>query len=159
MDVNPIHCDTNLTHWPLSQQFGGYPIISLQYPIPIFIYLSRNKHLTSLWILLKTKPSLQPTGIIICFLAQAFLLLPFQHSESLQHQHESVRLSAEIAQVAPETWRSILERYLLFAKQHLALIERFERFPHRNHILGRAATAEEEAYLSGGGARFGQGAH
>lgn len=87
---------------------------------------------------------------------QAFLILPFQHSEAIEDQRESVRLSSEIAEAAPTAWRPILERYLQFAKQHLALIERFGRFPHRNRLLGRAPTAEEDAYLSGGGARFGQ---
>jgi uncharacterized protein (DUF924 family) len=87
---------------------------------------------------------------------QAFLVLPFQHSESVEDQRESVRLSSEIARTAPPAWQPILERYLQFAKQHLALVDRFGRFPHRNHILGREATAEEEAYLAGGGTTFGQ---
>jgi uncharacterized protein (DUF924 family) len=89
-------------------------------------------------------------------LEQAFLVLPFQHSESLADQTESVRLSSAIAREAPAAWRPILERYLDFARQHRVLIERFGRFPHRNHILGRASTAEEEAYVQGGGASFGQ---
>lgn len=90
-------------------------------------------------------------------LEQAFLVLPFQHSESIEDQRASVRLSSEIAQAAPTEWRPVLEGYLQFAKEHFALIERFGRFPHRNHVLGRAPTAEEEAYLSRGGATFGQG--
>lgn len=90
-------------------------------------------------------------------LEQAFLVLPFQHSESIEDQRESIRLSSEIAQAAPAAWRPILERYLQFAKQHFALIEQFGRFPHRNRVLGRAPTAEEVAYVSGGGASFGQG--
>ena len=89
---------------------------------------------------------------------QAFLVLPFQHSESIDDQHESVRFSSEIAQAAPEAWRPLLEGYLQFAKEHLALIERFGRFPHRNQVLGRAPSAEEEEYSSKGGASFGQGA-
>jgi uncharacterized protein (DUF924 family) len=88
---------------------------------------------------------------------QAFLVLPYQHSESLEDQRESVRLSSEIARTAPEGWRPLLEHYLTFAEQHLALIERFGRFPHRNGVLGRTATADEEAYLGGGGETFGQG--
>jgi uncharacterized protein (DUF924 family) len=89
-------------------------------------------------------------------LEQAFLVLPFQHSESLADQAESVRLSSAIAREAPAAWRPILERYLDFARQHLALIERFGRFPHRNRILGRTSTPAEEAYVRGGGASFGQ---
>jgi uncharacterized protein (DUF924 family) len=90
-------------------------------------------------------------------LEQAFLVLPFQHSESIEDQRESIRLSSEIAQAAPAAWRPVLEGYLQFAKEHFALIEQFGRFPHRNHVLGRAPTAKEEAYLSRGGASFGQG--
>lgn len=85
-----------------------------------------------------------------------FLLMPFQHSEVLDDQRESLRLFSEIAETAPEAWRSILGRYLEYARQHLELIARFGRFPHRNRILGRASTAEEEAYLAEGGATFGQ---
>ncbi len=92
-------------------------------------------------------------------LERAFLILPFEHSESVEDQREAVRLSAEIALTAPAEWRPLLEQYLKYAKQHLALIERFGRFPHRNHVLGRAPTAEEEAYLAEGGTTFGQQAH
>jgi uncharacterized protein (DUF924 family) len=88
---------------------------------------------------------------------QAFLILPFQHSESIVRQRGSVRLSREIARAAPPAWRSLLDYYTSFAERHLALIERFGRFPHRNRVLGRESTAEELAYLSGGGETFGQG--
>jgi uncharacterized protein (DUF924 family) len=85
-----------------------------------------------------------------------FLVLPFQHSESIEDQRESIRLSSEIVRAAPASWRPLLEGYLQFAKEHFALIEQFGRFPHRNRVLGRTLTAKEEAYLSRGGASFGQ---
>ena len=44
---------------------------------------------------------------------------------------------------------------LEFAKKHAAVIERFGRFPHRNAVLGRASTLDEQAYLRGGGETFG----
>jgi uncharacterized protein (DUF924 family) len=87
---------------------------------------------------------------------QAFLLLPYQHSESIENQRESVRLSDEITMAAPPAWRPLMEYYAKYAKQHRDLIERFGRFPHRNRVLGRESTAEEKAYLSTGGATFGQ---
>lgn len=87
---------------------------------------------------------------------RAFLALPFQHSESIDDQREAVRLSSEIARTAPGPWRPLLENYLDYAKQHLALIVRFGRFPHRNLVLGRISTAEEEKYLAEGGVTFGQ---
>ncbi|HJQ84276.1 MAG TPA: DUF924 family protein, partial [Candidatus Binatia bacterium] len=88
---------------------------------------------------------------------QAFLILPYQHSESLAHQRESVRLSHAIIDAAPPAWRPLLERYHDFAERHRALIERFGRFPHRNRVLGRDPTADEAAYLGAGGESFGQG--
>ena len=41
-----------------------------------------------------------------------------------------------------------------YALSHLALIERFGRFPHRNDCLGRNNTAAEELYLQDGKAGF-----
>jgi len=40
---------------------------------------------------------------------------------------------------------------LKWADLHLDIIKRFDRFPHRNAVLGRATTPEEEAFLAGGG--------
>ena len=34
---------------------------------------------------------------------------------------------------------------------HADIIRRFGRFPHRNAVLGRATTAEEQAFLDAGG--------
>jgi uncharacterized protein (DUF924 family) len=34
---------------------------------------------------------------------------------------------------------------------HADIIRRFGRFPHRNAVLGRATTAEEQAFLDSGG--------
>ena len=88
---------------------------------------------------------------------QPFLTLPFQHSESLEAQRESVRLCREIETMAPLEWRPMLETFAPYADRHLELIERFGRFPHRNGVLGRVSTPDEEAYLAGGGETFGQG--
>ncbi len=88
---------------------------------------------------------------------QAFLILPFEHSESVEAQRECVRLSERIARAAPSAWQPVLATYSNYARQHLALIERFGRFPHRNQALGRTSTPEELAFLRAGGATFGQG--
>jgi len=88
---------------------------------------------------------------------QPFLTLPFQHAETLGAQRESLRLCAEILAAAPPDWRALLESFLPYAQQHCELIERFGRFPHRNAVLGRVSTADEQAYLEHGGQTFGQG--
>jgi uncharacterized protein (DUF924 family) len=41
-----------------------------------------------------------------------------------------------------------------YAYQHLEVIERFGRFPHRNQILGRVNTAEETEFLKQPGSSF-----
>lgn len=67
-----------------------------------------------------------------------FLYLPFEHSEDLADQRRSVALVAERC-ADPES--------LDYARRHLEIIERFGRFPHRNAILGRPSTPEEETFL------------
>jgi uncharacterized protein (DUF924 family) len=40
---------------------------------------------------------------------------------------------------------------LRFAVLHRDIVARFGRFPHRNRMLGRASTPEEEKFLAEGG--------
>jgi uncharacterized protein (DUF924 family) len=68
----------------------------------------------------------------------AFLYMPLMHSEDLEHQERSVHLFEAAG----------LESNVRFARHHRDLIRRFGRFPHRNAILGRPSTAEEQAYLA-----------
>ena len=62
-----------------------------------------------------------------------FLYLPFEHSEDRADQARSVAL---VTALGNDNWT----RYAL---AHQALIERFDRFPHRNEVLGRESTLEE----------------
>jgi uncharacterized protein (DUF924 family) len=82
---------------------------------------------------------------------RAFAYLPFEHSESLADQHESVRLFAALARETGQTGNG---SYVDFAYRHEAIIERFGRFPHRNAVLGRQSTDEELAFLRGPGSSF-----
>ena len=74
-----------------------------------------------------------------------FLYMPFEHSEDLDDQHLSVRLFRE---------RVGIERNNEAAEDHRFIIEQYGRFPHRNKILGRPNTPEEEEYLEGPDAGF-----
>ena len=44
-----------------------------------------------------------------------------------------------------------------FAELHRDIIAQFGRFPHRNELLGRENTPEEDEYLAGDSPDFGQG--
>jgi len=70
-----------------------------------------------------------------------FLYMPFMHSEHLADQLRCV----ELFRSAPDPDN------LRYAEEHAEIIRRFGRFPHRNRVLGRAMTAEEQAFLEGGG--------
>ncbi|MBV6424388.1 MAG: hypothetical protein NAOJABEB_02198 [Steroidobacteraceae bacterium] len=88
---------------------------------------------------------------------RAFVLMPFEHSESLDDQRTCVAEFSALVRDAAGPWQAQMAGFLDYSRQHLALIERFGRFPHRNRLLGRTSTAAEVAFLEGGGAVFGQG--
>ncbi len=69
-----------------------------------------------------------------------FFYLPLTHSENLDDQRRSLRLR-----------RALGPRIERKSAEHLDIIERFGRFPHRNAVLGRETTAEEQAFLDLGG--------
>lgn len=69
-----------------------------------------------------------------------FVYLPFGHSESLADQERSVALSERLGEVVSR-----------HARGHRDIIKRFGRFPHRNPLLGRDMTAEEQRFLDEGG--------
>jgi uncharacterized protein (DUF924 family) len=85
-----------------------------------------------------------------------FFYMPLQHAESTEVQDESVSAYRRLVTESPAELRSTFESALESAEEHRALIRQFGRFPHRNHLLGRDTTAEEEAYLKKSGAHFGQ---
>lgn len=73
---------------------------------------------------------------------QKFFLLPFAHSESVADQERAVAIATDMGAVERER-----------AEHHRDIVRRFGRFPHRNAILGRPSTADEERYLAEGGYR------
>ena len=87
---------------------------------------------------------------------QLFSFMPYQHAEDVKLQEESVRLGDALLATAPTEWAAFIENFQGSARKHLSLIQRFGRFPHRNVLLGREMTLEEQAYLDAGSGFFGQ---
>lgn len=75
---------------------------------------------------------------------QAFLFMPLMHSEDKQDQRQCVELFRELGK----------EDNLKFAIKHQKIIDRFGRFPHRNQILGRESTLEEQEFITQPGSSF-----
>ena len=77
---------------------------------------------------------------------RSFYYLPLRHAENLEMQKLGLEKTRELNDAGYGT-----DKYAL---NHLAIIERFGRFPHRNCVLGRSNTVEEELYLKDGNAGF-----
>ena len=75
---------------------------------------------------------------------KAFLYMPFMHSESAQIHEIALFLYDQPG----------LEDNYNFEIKHKGIIDRFGRYPHRNEILRRKSTAEEEEFLSQPGSGF-----
>ena len=86
---------------------------------------------------------------------RSFFYMPFEHSESIVDQHTAVGLFSASRDASPKSARDILGNQLRFAHQHRDIILKFGRFPHRNHLFGRASSAAEEAFVAAGDG-FGQ---
>ena len=70
-----------------------------------------------------------------------FFYMPLEHSEALPDQERCCALFRAAGDADLLQW----------AKRHADIIRRFGRFPHRNAVLGRLTTPEEQAFLDGGG--------
>jgi uncharacterized protein (DUF924 family) len=70
-----------------------------------------------------------------------FFYLPFMHSESEADQGHCLALAHALGDA----------NLAKFAELHADIIRRFGRFPHRNAILCRETTPEEQAFLDAGG--------
>lgn len=68
-----------------------------------------------------------------------FLYMPFMHSENREMQERSVALFRQLGAAD----------LLGYAEHHRQITKRFGRFPHRNAVLGRESTIDEEEFLSG----------
>lgn len=76
---------------------------------------------------------------------RAFFYMPYMHAEDLQAQDDCVHLF---------TTRLPGSNYIQYAEKHRDIIRRFGRYPHRNRLLGREMTPEEQKYLEEGGETF-----
>ena len=81
-------------------------------------------------VTLKTDQDLEETK-------RTFLYMPYMHSESTIIHSEAERLFKSL----PQT------QGYKFELKHKAIIDRFNRYPHRNAVLGRTSTEEELNFL------------
>ena len=72
---------------------------------------------------------------------RSFLYMPLMHSEQLADHERCVALFEALGNAENHK----------YAQHHADIVRKFGRFPHRNRILGRTTTADEQAFLDSGG--------
>ncbi|EFA75519.1 hypothetical protein PPL_11023 [Heterostelium album PN500] len=81
------------------------------------------------------------------FPERMFFYVVLEHSEQLDIVERSVEKTKELAEDAKEV-SPIYGGVVKYAQDHYAIVKQFNRYPHRNALLGRESTAEETEYLS-----------
>ncbi|WP_148864881.1 DUF924 family protein [Marinobacter fonticola] len=87
---------------------------------------------------------------------RAFFIMPLQHSERLKDQEKAVALYEQLEATAQGRLKDVLRSFHSSAVAHRDIVAQFGRFPHRNKVLGRYPTSEEQAYLDNDANRYGQ---
>lgn len=85
---------------------------------------------------------------------RVFSYMPFMHSEALADQERCIALFTAFHAESEGRLRTELAQNIDFARRHRDIVARFGRFPHRNRVLERSTSAEEEAFLKQPGSSF-----
>jgi uncharacterized protein (DUF924 family) len=144
----------DLNHWSSSRGLLALVILTDQFPRSIFRGTPRAfayDHLARRWadqaVSEGRDRELRP-------IERLFLYLPFEHSESREHQDRCVDLCRVLVEAVRPYQRATFQWFLDYAVRPRDIIARFGRFPHRNAILGRESTPEEVRFLGEPGSSF-----
>ncbi|WP_462137894.1 DUF924 family protein [Candidatus Mycalebacterium sp.] len=85
-----------------------------------------------------------------------FFFMPLMHSEDISVQKISVKTFLSLADEFKDSAEvfKFLKGSADYARKHYEIIEKFDRYPHRNKILGRESTLEEIEFLKQPGSSF-----
>ncbi len=151
-------CEGRLDHWAI-EPHGRLALILL------IDQFRRNIHRNSAEAFSKDKLALklcvegamEKKDVGLTPLQRVFFYMPLQHAESRKVQEKSVELYNRLAEAVSPTYRETLLTVAQFAELHKDIIDQFGRFPHRNKLLNRDNTSEEDEYLATDSPDFGQG--
>jgi uncharacterized protein (DUF924 family) len=76
-----------------------------------------------------------------------FLIMPLLHAEDLALQETGVHEMDAHVEAAPDALRPLIAMGQEQSRKYRDIIARFGRFPHRNAVLGRVSTPEEDEFL------------
>jgi len=90
----------------------------------------------------------------LSLIQRQFIYMPMMHSENLNVQKKSLKYYKGLVDAAQEQEPNNIEYFTNvydIAKRHHDIIQKFERFPHRNEILKRRSTSSEIEFLKTNG--------
>jgi uncharacterized protein (DUF924 family) len=92
----------------------------------------------------------------LSLIERAFFYMPLMHSENHEMQATSVRAFKMLVDLSFPEARATYENFFEYAMRHFEIVEKFGRFPHRNLIVGRTSTPEEEEFMKKSKESWGQ---
>jgi len=93
----------------------------------------------------------------LTLIERIFLYMPMMHSENLKVQEKGLEYFGRLVKIAEENQDKNADyfKYTVdYAQKHYDIIERFQRFPHRNEIFNRRSTPSEIEFLKEPGSSF-----
>ena len=142
LDVYEAAAASELTNWESSAETALALLIVLdQFPRNMFRGSARTFAADILARAVADRALARGFDQLVATGERQFFYLPFEHSEELDDQERAVALFRATGNADLLKW----------AELHTDIIRRFGRFPHRNAALGRITTAQEQAFLNGGG--------
>jgi uncharacterized protein (DUF924 family) len=87
---------------------------------------------------------------------RVFFFMPLQHAESRKVQTKAIEIYSRLTEAVSPTYRETFETIAQFAELHHDIVQQFGRFPHRNKLLNRENSPEEDEYLASESTDFGQ---
>jgi len=156
-DVNRA-CKGKLDHWA-AEPHGRLALIILIDQFRRNIYRNTAKAFSQDRLALKlcVEGAMEKKDKGLTPIQKVFFYMPLQHAESRKVQAKSLELYNRLAESVSPTYQETFLTVAQFAELHKDIIDQFGRFPHRNELLGRANTPEEDEYLAGDSPDFGQG--
>lgn len=78
---------------------------------------------------------------------QCFVWFVYQHHEDITHQQTQLDGFCHLLETATVESKPFLKVCVRQAHRHFEMIQRFGRFPHRNPMLNRQSTVEEQRFI------------
>jgi uncharacterized protein (DUF924 family) len=151
-------CEGQLNHWA-EEPRGRLALIILidQFRRNIYRNTADAFSMDKLALKLCVEGAMEKKDKGLTPIQKVFFYMPLQHAESAKVQAKSVELFTRLAESVSPTYQETFLTIAQFAELHRDIIDQFGRFPHRNKLLGRENTPEEDEYLASDSPDFGQG--